>query len=212
MGTYKTNGGNNIIGNPIIWRIVRINEDGSIRLISQNNVKYSVGASDEDADYSPNLFMDPVIEWYNENISVDNNIDSKIVTGNYCSDCYDGSTSNLTFKCSDSNTINSKVGIISAYEMVYGGALYNETVTNNRTYLGNRGSDVFWTLSPGLSNQNRPAFFWNTTNFSWTDYSLARDYVDIWSVAAAVRAVVNLSPNVIIGGGDGSSAKPYIIQ
>ena len=38
FGTYKEASGNSSAGDPIIWRIVRINEDGSIRLVKQDNV------------------------------------------------------------------------------------------------------------------------------------------------------------------------------
>ena len=104
-GLYKsidTNGGEptyyfrgNVTNNYVsfagqTWRIVRINEDGTIRLIMQdginNNAGYAFNSNYNNYTYMyyTNSEIKNLLEnWYSTNIEMDSNLSSKVVNGNY---------------------------------------------------------------------------------------------------------------------------------
>jgi len=218
FGTYQTTDGRNTVGNPILWRIVRINEDGSIRLISENDVSdrvafnstgYSKYINDDGTDSEVKTAVET---WYNSNIGNNSTLDNKVVTSSFCNDIsgidYDGSysianaytrlytsTPSPIYTCpAGAITAYEKVGMITADEMVYGGALYGKSVTNNTTYLY---KSYYWTLTP---------YNYEGTIY-WDFYSKYLFYANVGNDSkAASRAVINLSPDVTVTGGDGLSA------
>jgi len=212
-------------GDPILWRIVRINEDGSIRLISENVVSdYVAFNSTGDAKYINDDGTDSDVKtavetWYNTNIGSNATLDNKVVTSSFCNDIsgidfeegihgnantrLNTSTPSPIYTCpAGSITAYEKVGMITADEMVYSGALYNKSVTNNITYLNN--NSQFWTLTPYAPYD---AFYWYANGAY-----MYNNHVD-YDGNAASRAVINLSPDVTVTGGDGlSSDTAYTIQ
>ena len=234
FGTYQTTDGDNIVGEPIIWRIVRINEDGSIKLISANQLggtnwnpaagitQYTYGTANTDS-----LIKSYVETWYSNNIGNNSELDDKVAIGSFCNDisgidfsatdlysaysnAYQRLSSNPpspTFVCSQEAIVaNEKVGLITADEMVYGGALGDSNPNNNTSYLDS--NEAFWTLTPSSGNS------------LYVYYSVLRPdspYTDVSNSGAGnpakVRAVINLLPDVVFGDGDGLSAESaYTIQ
>ena len=215
FGTYKTTDGGHTIGEPILWRIVRINEDGSIRLISENVISgNTVWNSNGTANYTNSTIKNIVDTWYTNNIGNDTKLDSKVITGNFCNDIsgsygaaytrLSATTPTPTFICpSGGNVINEKAGLITADEIVYSGGFFNRVSTNNNiTYLQNQ--SWFWTLTPASSSE---VLWWYGD--SGTMYSNSVN--DSSSASLPVRAVINLDANVSIAGGDGSKSNPYFV-
>ncbi len=163
-------------GDPMIWRIVRINEDGSIKLISEYSIgdSYHVWNSKKVSDYEGSDIKITVDTWYNETFDnseddckeCKNNKDlaNLIQETEFCndrSDEYKAVGSRLdsvdtppqpTLRCArNEDKVRAKAGLITADELTYTGALYGKTVlSDNPTYLDNGTS--FWTMSPMSSS------------------------------------------------------------
>lgn len=210
-------------GDSILWRIVRINEDGSIRLITENSIISNSnfnstginGISKYINDNNTNSTIKEIIdEWYYNTIKIEN-LDNKVVTTSFCNDIsgIDFNTSGMNygnayyrltkndinpfFTCpKDAIKIYSKVGMITADEIIYGGALsYNRV--SNKTYLDNH--SYFWTLTPATNNS---VFKWMPDTY--LNLAVANQN---WTV----RAVINLDGRVMATG-TGTENDPYVIN
>ena len=197
-------------GQPILWRIVRINEDKSVKLIAEHNIGLPVAWNskkvadyvNKDGENTSSDIKQIVDSWYEEifgdtSTNDDNKkLDSLVEKTEFCNDRQDLSSSSSavrnrlkqsppqpTLKCEqEDDKVEAKVGLISADEMVYAGALYAKKVTNNTTYLNNK--TFFWTISP----------FSSANAFSWGPYYLALSGDDVsYSDNAAARPVITLS-------------------
>ena len=186
------------------WRIVRINEDGSIRLITENVVGSSVWDSSEDIsyiiDYGKDTQRDSTIKtevenWYNSKIGNNSNLDSKVVTSSFCNQNVVNNISYPIFTCSaGSITAYEKVGLITSDETYYAG-IYSSDVSII-PYFYNGSNDIFWT------NTIHDNVGWQAVIIPMVGIS---HYYTV-DQTAAIRAVINLSPDVIVTGGDGLSA------
>ena len=206
------------------WRIVRINEDGTVRLIMQdginNNQTYYFNYPASNYYYTnSNQAKNIVDEWYNTNISINLNYSNNVVIGNYCEAAKVKYSSNWTsgnavmtlyssytpdFKCSiDGNgkgIVNSNVALITYDEAVYAGSYLLQNNDNNYLYNGNS-NNFFYTMSPSGSD--------GTTSFLWV---MGR-YIGCGSVSGfyLLRPVINLKNDVIVSG-NGTSSNPYKIS
>ena len=209
-----------------IWRIVRINEDGTIRIIMQNginnNASYVFNSSYNNYSYmyytSSNVIS--ILEnWYNTNIG--NNIDySKyVVTGDYyCEQAkvkynsdWTSGNANMTlysnyspdFKCeNDENNkgiVNSNIGLITYDEVIYSGG-YPYEVNNNYLY---NSSIQWWTMSPAAFMPGSALIWYVYTNSVIAYYGVSN--------SAALRPVLNIIDNIQNFSGAGTKDSPYII-
>ena len=193
-------------GDPIIWRIVRINEDGSIKLIEENAVGLPTSTS---TTYEEGLYTRQAVEdWYNTNLAVDSSVTNKIQIGDFCNDKYTNASKRITtsltpiFTCpNDGNMLNLKVGLLTADEVVYSGALRQKKVSNTITYLNN--NVFFWTLTPSTSTY---VFYWNV----YSKYLRNNDQSS--ASFSAGRAVINLKSDVTVKSGSGTSTEPYVLN
>ena len=206
------------------WRIVRINEDGTVRIIMQNAINndtydYNQNYNNYKYMYYTNSEVKSILEsWYQTNIGSKSNLANKVVSGNYyceqakakySSSDASGSASMTVyssytpnFKCaSDGNKkglVNASIGLITYDEVVYAGGYYNKS--NNNYYLYNNN---FWTMSPaGYSGSE--AHVWSI---------FAEGYIfDNWLGVdtSALRPVLNLKANTQVTG-TGTSSDPYKI-
>ena len=204
------------------WRIIRINEDGSIRMILQtginSNKTYAYGTSDKNY-YTESNAKTIVDDWYNTNLT---GYEQYIVTNNYCEEyrvlwnenyTSDNATAvkfNLytpTFKCAaDGNghgVVNEKVGLITYDEALYAGAY---PVKKNSSYYLYNGSTTR-TMSPSgrLNNSIKSASTWELTSSS---YSLSYSNN---TGEKALRPVINLNGNLEVVG-KGTSGSPYSLK
>ncbi len=231
FGTYKANIINKITdpdsgdetdttvaqaGDPIIWRIVRINEDGTIRLINENNIgdSWHLWAASGNAVYKGSSIEQTINNWYTTNTNLSDELSSKISLGIYCNDTsgIDGEYSNGSmrvfedlnpiFTCIERNDIvEAKIGMITADEMMYAGALAYNFKGDNMTYLQN--NTYFWGMT---ATGEEEAVLWEPHQRR-IDIGYMGD-----SSFAAARPVINLKSDINISGGTGTKTDPYIIE
>ena len=208
-----------------MWKIIRINENGTIRLLldemagvdklfnpSMNNYTYMY-YSNSDVE---NGIKRTVDTWYDNNIKGYENYiadtefceqfkvaygSSYVTAGSVTVPTYDNYTSN--FKCStDGNgkgVLTSKVGLLTYDEAVHAG---NYPGKDSSSYITNS-NYAYWLMSPAGSINN-DALAWGVFN----DGSFDNNAVYSNNV---VRPVISLKAG-ILATGSGTSADPYIVQ
>jgi len=209
------------------WRIVRINEDGTIRLVMQNGINNTIYRFNNTASnnklymyYSNSNAKTQLTTWYNTNIASNENYSSKVATGDYyCEQAKVGvdviytanSGANMAllssytpnFKCStDANgygLVNSNVGTLSYDEVAHAGGYYNE---NNNYYLNN-GSN-YWIISPA-------GFYSGSTTHVWFISSPGRIYFNNTTTNYLLRPVINLKADIVVTG-LGTSDSHWVVQ
>lgn len=162
----------------MLWRIVRVNEDGTLRLILQNGFEEPVNASvfNPNADTYNDMYysntnlengaMYKVENWYENNIGNNTNYSNKVVNGNYFCEqlkvagvgatmgnaiAPDVNNYNPSFDC---NTDGNGKGYVNAS---VGLITYDELVfagavlgrsNANTSYYLYNGGELAWTMSP----------------------------------------------------------------
>ena len=211
-----------------IWRIVRINEDGTVRLIMQdginNNTNYQFNSNYNNYTYmyySNSNAKTTLENWYQTNIGSKADLSSKVASGNYyCeqakakwSDSYTSGSANMivyssympNFKCAtDGNgksAVNVSVGLLSYDEVVYAGGYYNQ---NNSSYYLYNSAIVWWTMSSaGISG---------STSIVWGVYTTGLIYNYDVRNAYSFRPVINLKDDTKISSGNGTKNNPYLLS
>ena len=209
------------------WRIVRVNEDGTVRLIMQdginNNTNYQFNSNYNNYTYMyyTNSNAKTTLEnWYQTNIGSKADLAKNVASGNYyCeqakqkrADSYTSGSATMTtynkytpdFKCeSDGNgkgIVNASVGLLNYDEVAYaGGYPYSN---NNSYYLYNSAID-WWTMSPASFSGSYSCVWYISTSGSNYDHHIYDTY--------HLRAVLNLTANTQIIG-NGTSSNPYKIS
>ena len=210
-----------------IWRIVRINENGTIRMIMQDGINndanyvFNSSANNYSYIYYTNSDTKTQLEsWYQTNIESRTNLASKVATGSYyCEQAKTKYQSSYTsgsatmivyssytpnFKCTtDGNgkgIVNSSVGLLTYDEVVFAGGYYSQN--NNDYYLWNP-SINWWTMSPtGFSNSRARVWEVYTTG-DINGFSVISTY--------AIRPVLNLNADALTVG-EGTSIDPFVIS
>ena len=211
----------------LMWRIVRINENGSIRLLLNdginNKTKYKFNPTNNNYTYMyysnsdvENGIKRTVDTWYNNNIK---GYESYIADTEFCEQfkvawanfyatagsvtvpLYSSYTSN--FKCStDGNgkgILTSKVGLLTYDEAVHAGNYPNNS---SASYITNSKYD-YWLMSPAGVISNI-AFAWYVSDDGIVRNSgVTSNHV--------VCPVISLKAGMLATG-SGTSADPYIIQ
>ena len=207
-----------------VWRIVRINEDGTMRLITQDNVissqKFNSAYNTYDKMYYTNSEIKTAVEnWYKTNIS-DKGFDEKVVNGNYfCEQAKVVYNTNYTagsatvatkdnytpsFDCTtDGNgkgVVSGKVGLITIDEVLFAGGVIG---SSSNFYLKN--GSAYCMMSPaGFYTYNDYARAWGVVNTGRIgDFHVASNY--------GVRPVINLSADTLVTG-SGTSSDPYVVK
>ena len=233
--TNKTNTGNNSYffrGNVnnnnlkfanLNWKIVRINEDNTIRIIlnqSINNGQKYVYNSNASAGYISSYYSNSNIvallnNWYKDNII---SYDKYIVNGEYyCEEArlkwgiggagnailYSLENYEPNFKCKNDNNgygiITSNIGLITFSELWLAGG-YPSTINDN-FYLNN--SESFWTMTTGGQSSSGYASVLILDN-------TGKITGDLSNGTETIRPVINLKGNIPVTG-DGTEDNPYTI-
>jgi len=209
------------------WRIVRINEDGTIRIVMQdgiNNNAYIAFNSNYNnytyMYYTNNSNAKTQLEsWYQTNIGSKTNLASKIASGAYyceqakakISDSYTSGSATMTtynkytpdFKCSsdgnEKGIVNASVGLLSYDEVVYAGGYRGQN--NNNYYLYN--NTYFWTMSPAGFVSNFSSLWYVTTSGGIDNNSV--------STTLRLRPVIILNADTLATG-SGTSSDPFVIS
>ena len=182
----------------LLWRIVRINEDGTIRLIIAKKTIESNYTALTTGAFEGSLAKEAADNWYNT-LTADQK--SFIVTGKFCNDITNTASnrlsSNPTFVCpSGANYLNLNVGIITADEARYAGSGFGGYST---TYLDT--SNWFWTMTTADSSNMYQVLSSGVWNYSSPINNRGLD----------VKQVINLKADVKISSGDGTSSNPFVV-
>ena len=209
------------------WRIVRINEDGTVRIIMNDSINsntvYKFSSNYTLKNYLwyhmsdiPIILGDSTSGWYKTNLysfnisttSTSVSADSKIVNSSFCGQFKVEGISILnytpTFKCTVSTYDYSslKIGLLTYDEAVFAGLAYGHN--NSSNYLAN--GQHFWTMSP--------AGIENGTNYNQT-FAISPTgliYPQVQGNTATIRPVINLSPTDVSIIGVGTSTNPYLLS
>ena len=208
------------------WRIVRINEDGTIRIIMQDginsnaNIAFNSNNNNYTYMYYTNSQAKTQLEsWYQTNIGSKSDLASKIASGAYyCeqakvkySDSWTSGNATMTtynkytpdFKCAtDGNgkgVVNASVGLLNYDEVVYAGGYPYSNNTNY--YLYNNKN--LWTISP--------AGYGSDVSFMWC-IGIARIEYTYMSNNLHLNPVLNLAINTKILSGDGTKENPFVVE
>ncbi len=191
------------------WRIIKINEDGSLKLILDDVLStsaYSSASTTDSLNYSSSLISTSLQSWYNDNLKTNENY---IVNYNYCNDLsnannyYGAYTRNVTsnspsYFCA-SDLINLNIGLITADEIAYAGGLYN---TNNTEYYLYKNSS-WWTMSPAYYNSGAYMFNVDANGALKTTLTTASNIY--------IRPVINLTKDAMLSGNGTLNSKYNVI-
>ena len=177
--------------NGILWRIVRINGNGTIRLVSNEVIdNYSYTESDTNLEYK-NVLEDKINKWYEENLIEFEDILSDEV---FCITDYKELNVNSNLECSEENVykVDNKllkypIGLLEAEEV---------SLIGHDGYL----KDVnLWTIS---TYKSKEAFI--TKDNALTTSKINEEY--------EIRPVINIKSDIIINDGSGTMEDPYSIE
>lgn len=212
-----------------LWRVVRINSDGTIRLIlndvieSSTQMYNSKDLSDvviervSHFDYKNSDVKNYLDSWYEEYLT---DYDDYIADGSFCVDLsakdsedeknyifhsYDRAqnTKTPTYACKDYEETH-KIGLLSSDEAMFAGASVSKS--NNSYYLyNNKISAPWWLSSPGKTNLTRNLSMIAIRGNGSIDANCDQDSYNY------VRPVINLSKNVVMTG-TGTLQDPYHIK
>ena len=213
---FRGNVTNNYVKiNNLLFRIVRINGDGSVRLVLDSTIDTSsvyLNRINRTNEYLNNMIFDNskirevLDEWYTTNLA---SVDNYIANSNFCYDnafylqneseyftnSYDRIyVSNVpTLNCKDGIYVG-KVGLLNIDEIIYAGG--SKDILNNSFYLYNPNiSNSWWTLSSsrvsvGSSLVNN--FLVNADGSINIDGALTKEY--------GIRPVISLDKSVKVTG------------
>jgi len=268
-GSVKSN---NVYFNGAYWQIIRINGDGSVRLLYNGTVADAQGGQKKIGKKAFNIIQNRpgyvgykygnidgstieeiytnendstmktyLEEWYKTNI-VDKNLEKYIADSGFCNDrtlssqaengdgiqttgkntyygAYDRyrNLKNPTLLCPnqerdyfttstseiENKSLTYPIGLITVDELAYAGMADN--FMNKMSYVYS--TDNYWTMSPSLFNAGT-----GTAN----GYRLNNvGLMDLWSAVSSgnsVHPVIDLSKDVEITGGIGTSSDPFVVK
>ena len=191
-GTYEYMGGTYLKGaqdsnyiwfDGFLWRIMGINEDGSIRMITQENVtaiSWGTNAQKYDNSY--------VNDWLNNYFYSKLKDKDLLVNQTWCSEVATDVTSLRTSCTNNLSRVQKPVGLISIDE--YTLAISKSSYLTNLQY--------FWTLTPFK------IYVLHVYNNGYSSYHSVSSF-------QGIRPVIGLSSDVIISQGNGTLTDPYLI-
>ena len=210
-----------------MWKIIRINENGTIRLLldemadvkqfnpSNNNYTYMY-YSNSNVD---NGIKRTVDTWYNDNLK---GYESYIADTEFCEEFKVAAGSSFAtagsvtapvrenytsnFKCTtDGNgkgVLTSKVGLLTYDEAVHAGNYPNKVSDSYITNITNS-NYAYWLMSPGGTNTVRDCAWYVNNDGRINGFLVSLNFV--------VRPVISLKAG-LLATGSGTSADPYLIQ
>ncbi|MEG1995458.1 MAG: InlB B-repeat-containing protein, partial [Bacilli bacterium] len=218
-----------------MWRIVRINEDGTVKLILGGNSTEDGYIDSATHVWNPNRDQTTYVNylgstakndidaWYNNNITGANN--NKVANWNVCNDKTTGAGSwqvnyggvqrlrfNKTpqFKCPNvSDNIAVKGGLLTADEAAYAGSVNASNTPDYYLYDNAKRGDTagyWWVSTPFYFNYGNACIF--TVFGSSNPGHLNFNYVNN---AVGLRAVISLASDTLTISGNGTQESPYTI-
>ena len=194
----------------LIWRIVRINGDGTVRLVLNETIDTLSTYNTEETSFKETALYDSLETFYENNLSY---YEKNIANSKFCSETsitdnkYNAYTRIITneiptFNCLGTSFI-SRIGTLMVDEIVYAGALYDEENTNYYLY-NSEIENLWWTSSLARKDDSSIYPFLVSPNGSLTESVASTLY-------RAVRPVINLSRNTKVSG-TGTLTDPYTVN
>ncbi len=240
------------------WRIIRINGDGSIRMIYDGTSAHANGDSSNDRQVQTSVYnssyyysyyvgytysedaqrpssqnggitstiKEVLDSWYTTNIT-NQGLDSKVIsTPGFCNDRvsysdFNGTTPSWvasgsviyyaayvrlrpskmpTLKCSNNNDLyTTKIGLITADEVVYAGGVFGGSNNSYYLYTG----QYYWTMSPSSFANDTAGVFIVDSDGLFSSTHVRSSY--------GVRPVINLRADVTLTG-SGTMTDPYVVS
>ena len=229
--TYYFRG--NVINNYVkfagqTWRIVRVNEDGTIRIVMQDGINSNANIA-FNSNYNNYTYMHytnsqsktTLESWYQTNIGSKKDLASSVASGAYyCeqakakySDSWTSGSATMTtynkyipdFKCSSDGNgkglVNANVGLLNYDEVVYAGGYRGQS--NSNYYLYNS-SISWWTMSP--------AGILRGISYVWYVNTMGRVNDGLATSSYIICPVLNLNTNTQISDGDGTKDSPFVVE
>ena len=224
---FRGNVSNNYVsfaGN--IWRIVRINEDGTVRLILNGAINSDTAINTNSTGYEKMYYSNgdaiktALNAWYDNNIGNNTNYSSKVAIGSYfCEAARVKYSSNYTsgnaimelyssytpdYSCvTDGNgygLLNYNIGLLTYDEAI--GAGGNRAQDNTNYYL--QSGYAWWLMSSAGVSKADDAYAWAVVDYgSFYMYRVTSTF--------RLRPVVNLKASVEVTG-TGTSTDPYVVE
>lgn len=196
----------------LTWRIVKINGDGTVKLVLNDLVNNSTQFYKEDYDltFENSNIYNSLTSWYQSSL---NAYDNLIANHRFCTDATntDNGYSSITriytnkdpiFQCLGT-TNTSKIGLLNADEISFAGA--SNKGNNENFYLYNENiKSGWWTMSPAKNNDGSISFIEITKSGlmnSGTSGTLFR----------GTRPVINIIKKATVTG-SGTSTDPYVVN
>ena len=194
----------------LIWRIVRINGDGTVRLVLNETIDTLSTYNTEETSFKETALYDSLETFYENNLSY---YEKNIANSKFCSETsitdnkYNAYTRIITneiptFNCLGTSFI-SRIGTLMVDEIVYAGALYDEENTNYYLY-NSEIENLWWTSSLARKDDSSIYPFLVSPNGSLTESVASTLY-------RGVRPVINLSRNTKVSG-SGTLTDPYTVN
>ena len=194
----------------LMWRIVRINGDGTVRLVLNETIDTLSTYNTEETSFKETALYDSLETFYENNLSY---YEKNIANSKFCSETsitdnkYNAYTRIITneiptFNCLGTSFI-SRIGTLMVDEIVYAGALYDEENTNYYLY-NSEIENLWWTSSLARKDDSSIYPFLVSPNGSLTESVASTLY-------RGVRPVINLSRNTKVSG-SGTLTDPYTVN
>ncbi len=193
-GTYEYMGGTYLKGTQnsnyvwfdgFLWRIMGINEDGSIRMITEENVTaipWGTNAQDYDNSY--------INDWLNNYFYSKLKDKDLLVNQTWCSEVTTDSNSRRTTCINNLSKVEKPIGLLSLDE-------YNLANSNSSYFIN---SQIVWCLTPYDTD-----IAWRfSLNKNASNYGIAN--------AQGVRPVINIQSNISTISGTGTLQDPFVIE
>lgn len=205
----------------LLWRIVAINSDGSVKLILNDYAEATANfynADDEELiedklNFSKNKMYETLDLWYRDNLE---KYENNLISNRYCVDdsiinedginTYYGSkdrlvNNNYSYNCLGT-IYTSRIGLLSLDEIIMAGASMTEQNQSFYLYLPNKVVS-WWTITPRISDSKDITFFEITKEGKIGESS--------GNYFRGVRPVINLVKKTIVTG-SGTLDDPYITK
>ncbi len=194
------------------WRIVKINSDGSIKLILDgdlsDNTSYYIGTSS--SDFVGSNVNEVLTSWYSQNLNLYTDIitnhkfcsDNSLVNNNQTFAAYNRASVDMiaTYECLGT-LINSKIGLLTVDEVMFAGG--SVTADNTSYYLKNDDVETSFYLMSGAKE--------STSYYPFVVSSQGKiESTSLGSLVRSVRPVINIDGNVEVDG-IGTVDNPFII-
>ena len=169
-----------------LWRIMGKNADGSIRMITEENVTAIPWGSEDTAQDYDNSYVN---DWLNNYFYPKLEHKDLLVNQTWCSETTTSSSSSRTTCTNNLSSVQKPVGLLSLDE-------YN-LASGDSSYLLNLQN--FWTTTP------------ESASYAWYVHFLGSVYDYIVTDTRGVRPVANIKFDVTITSGNGTLTDPYLI-